>query len=93
MTWTILQLAFPLVFLGIAFYLYQSSRPLLIGFREQLAVSPKGRRFVILMALLGLLVFHFISLCGTADPLQLLPSSILTFLMFSQRYGEGIMRL
>jgi len=93
MTWKILQLAFPLVFLGIAFHLYRKNRTTLVGFREQLAVSPKGRRFVALMALLTLLVYHFIALCGTANPLQLLPSSILAFMLFSQRCGEGILHV
>lgn len=93
MTWIILQLAFPLVVIGIAFHLYRNNRSLLIGFREQLAVSPKGRRFIVLVALLGLIVYHFIALCGTANPLELLPSSILGFLLFSQRFGEGIIRI
>lgn len=90
MTWTILQLAFPMVFTGIALYLYCTKRSLLIGFREQLAVSPKGRRFVALMAMLALLMFHFVALCGTAKPLQLLPSSIIVFMLFSHRYGEEL---
>lgn len=93
MTWKLLQLAFPLVFIGIAFYLYRKNRALLVGFREQLAVSPKGRRFVVMVALLTLLVYHFIALCGSADPIQLLPSSILSFLLFSERFGDCIVRL
>ena len=93
MTWKLLQLAFPLVFIGIAFYLYRKNRALLVGFREQLAVSPKGRRFVVMVALLTLLVYHFIALCGSAEPLQLLPSSILSFLLFSEKYGDSLVRL
>lgn len=93
MNWKLLQLAFPLVFIGIAFYLYRKNRALLVGFREQLAVSPKGRRFVVMVALLTLLVYHFIALCGSAEPLQLLPSSILSFLLFSERYGDSLVRL
>lgn len=93
MTWKLLQLAFPLVFVGIALYLYCTKHELLVGFREQLAVSPKGRRFVVLVALLMLLAYHFTALCGTAAPVQLLPSSLLTFGLFSERYGEGILRL
>lgn len=92
MTWKILQLAFPLVFIGIALYFYCSKRRLLMGFREQLAVSQKGRRFVVLMTLLTLLVYHFVALCGTASPFQLLPSSIMAFVLFSQRCGEGMIR-
>jgi len=92
MTWKFLQLAFPLVFIGIALYFYCSKRRLLMGFREQLAVSPKGRRFVVLTTLLTLLVFHFVALCGTASPFQLLPSSIMAFVLFSQRCGEGMIR-
>ena len=93
MTWTILQLAFPLVFVGVALYLYHTNRTALVEFREQLAVSPKGKRFVILMTLLSLLVYHFVALCGKSIPLDLLPSSILVFLLFSQKYGEIAIRL
>lgn len=93
MTWTILQLAFPLVVVGIALHLLRTQKALLIGFREQLAVSPKGRRFILLVTMLALLVYHFVALCGTADSLSLLPSSILTLSLFSQRCGEGIVRL
>lgn len=93
MTWKILQLAFPLVFLGIAFHLYRTNRSMLVRFREQLAVTPRGRRFIVMIALLTLLVYHFIALCGTASPLQLLPSSIVAFMLFPQRYGEGIFRI
>ena len=93
MTWTILQLAFPLVFVGIALYLYRSNRASLVEFREQLAVSPKGKRFVTLMTLLTLLVYHFVALCGKSNPLDLLPSSVLVFLLFSQKYGEITIRL
>lgn len=92
MTWIILQLVFPIVFVGIALYIYRSNHALLVGFREQLAVSPKGRRFVVLTALLALLIYHFVALCGTANPLQLLLSSILAFTLFSQRFGERIIR-
>ena len=92
MTWKFLQLAFPLAFIGIALYIYCSKRRLLMGFREQLAVSPKGRRFVVLTTLLTLLVFHFVALCGTASPFRLLPSSIMAFVLFSQRCGEGMIR-
>ena len=93
MTWKLLQLAFPLVFLFVAFYQYAKNRAVLIGFREQLAVSPKGRRFVVLTTLLLLLAYHFIALCGTGSPVLLLPSSILSFILFSQRYAEKIFRL
>ena len=92
MTWIILQLVFPIVFVGIALYIYRSNHALLVGFREQLAVSPKGRRFVVLTALLALLIYHFVALCGSANPLQLLLSSILAFTLFSQRFGERIIR-
>lgn len=92
MTWKFLQLAYPLVFIGIALYIYCSKRRLLIGFRKQLAGSPKGRRFVVLTTLLILLVYHFVALCGTASPFQLLPSSIMVFVLFSQRCGEGMIR-
>lgn len=93
MTWTILHLAFPLVVVGIAIHLLRTQKALLIGFREQLAVSPKGRRFILLVTMLALLVYHFFALCGTEDALRLLPSSILTLSLFSQRCGEGIVRL
>lgn len=93
MTWIVLQLAFPMVFLGTALYLYRSGRALLVGFREQLAVSAKGRRFVVLMGVLILLVYHFIALCGMSDSLDLLTSSVLMFVLFSQRYGEAAIRL
>lgn len=92
MTWKLLQLAFPLVFIGIALHLYRKNRPLLIGFREQLAVSPSGRRFIVLAGMLVLIVYHFVALCGTAKPFHLLPSSILVLSMFSQRCGERIIR-
>ena len=87
-----MQLVFPIVFVGIALYIYRSNHALLVGFREQLAVSPKGRRFVVLTALLALLIYHFVALCGSANPLQLLLSSILAFTLFSQRFGERIIR-
>src|SRR5574344_140434 len=93
MTWKLLQLAFPLVFVGIAAYLYGTKHALLVGFREQLAVSPKGRRFVVLVALLMLLAYHFTALCASAHPVQLLPSSLLAFALFSEKYSDGIMRL
>lgn len=93
MTWKILQLVFPLVFLGIAFHLYRTKRSILMRFREQLAVSPRGRRFIALVALLTLIVYHFVALCGTANSLQLLPSSIVAFMLFPQRYSEGILRI
>ena len=92
MTWTLLQLAFPLVFLGIALHFYRSHRDLLVYFRKQMAVSPSGRRFVVLATVIGLLVYHFVALCGTADTTQLVPSSILVGLMFSQKFGECIIR-
>lgn len=92
MTWNLLQLAFPLIFIGIALHLYRKNRSLLIGFREQLAVSPSGRRFVVLTGMLALIVYHFIALCGTAKSFELLPSSILVLSMFSQRCGERIIR-
>ena len=93
MTWKLLQLAFPLVFVGIAAYLYGTKHALLVGFREQLAVSPKGRRFVVLVALLMLLAYHFTALCASAHPVQLLPSSLLVFALSSEKYSDGIMRL
>ena len=93
MTWKLLQLAFPLVFVGIAAYLYGTKHALLVGFREQLGVSPKGRRFVVLVALLMLLAYHFTALCASAHPVQLLPSSLLVFALFSEKYSDGIMRL
>lgn len=93
MTWKILQLAFPLVFLGIAFHLCRTNRSMLVRFRDQLTVSPRDRRFLALVALLTLIVYHFIALCGTANSLQLLPSSIVAFMLFSQRCGERILRV
>ena len=92
MTWRLLQLAFPIVFIGIAFYFYRSHRDLLVYFRKQMAVSPAGRRFIVLATMLVLIVYHFVALCGTSGVLELLPSSIWVGLMFSQKYGESIIR-
>lgn len=80
-----------LAFLVVPF-LYKSERPSMLHFYHRMAVSPAWQRMYTRMLLLFLLVFHFYHLSLFKCQYDMVPSSVLCFLMFSHPLCERTFR-
>lgn len=71
--------------------LYRNKRPSMIAFYRNMATRPTFRGLYLRMIVLYLITFHFYHLSVYSQPLWLLPSTVLTGLLFSTRIFDKLL--